>query len=120
MHGWFMGVGFGRRETDVEEGVWVGAYIVVGVVATPLLPASVVPLPVTVLPTLVLIPSLPPALASAALVLGPTAPYPVVAGAPEETIPFCAWNLLTAASVRAPKWPVAESDERRFCDIRNC
>lgn len=41
--------------------------------------------------------------AMAARVFGPTAPYPVVAGVPEETIPCRVWNLSTAASVSGPK-----------------
>ena len=73
-------------------------------------------------------PSVPPALleplatteATAALVRGPTAPYPVVFGAPYEMMPFAAWNFLTATSVRGPKYAVAESAESNFCAIRNC
>jgi hypothetical protein len=42
-----------------------------------------------------------------ALVRGPTAPYPVVSGAPEETIPFLDCQLWTAISVSGPKKPVA-------------
>ncbi len=47
-------------------------------------------------------------------VFGPTAPYPVVAGDPEDAIPFFDCHCLTAASVIAPKEPVAESDVRNF------
>ena len=73
-------------------------------------------------------PTVPPALleplatteATAALVRGPTAPYPVVFGAPDETMPFAAWNFLTATSVSGPKYAVAESAESNFCAMRNC
>ena len=73
-------------------------------------------------------PTVPPALleplatteATAALVRGPTAPYPVVFGAPYEMMPFAAWNFLTATSVSGPKYAVAESAESNFCAIRNC
>ena len=36
-------------------------------------------------------------------VLGPTAPYPVDAGSPLDTMLFLAWKALTLASVRIPK-----------------
>lgn len=52
-------------------------------------------------------------------VFGPTAPYPVVAKVPEETIPFDLWKDLTAASVSAPKNPVALPGARRFWEMRN-
>jgi len=49
-----------------------------------------------------------------ARVFGPTAPYPVVAGVPDETILFCDCHCCTARSVSTPKNPVEESDARRF------
>lgn len=62
----------------------------------------------------------PHLLAIAARVFGPTAPYPVVAGEPLDAIPCWACHCCTAFSVRAPKKPVAESDARRFWEMRNC
>lgn len=38
------------------------------------------------------------------LVFGPTLPYPVVYGVPEETMEFFAWKALTAVSVSIPKY----------------
>ena len=77
--------------------------------------------------TFIVLPTVPPALleplateATAALVRGPTAPYPVVFGAPYEMMPFAAWNFLTATSVSGPKYAVAESAESNFCAMRNC
>lgn len=62
----------------------------------------------------------PHLLVIATRVLGPTAPYPVVAAVPDDAIPFFDCHCLTAFSVIAPKKPVAESDAKRFWEIRNC
>ena len=44
--------------------------------------------------------------AIAALVLGPTEPYPVVDGVPDETIPLSRCHFCTAPCVSGPKLPV--------------
>ena len=45
----------------------------------------------------------PLCVASAALVLGPTAPYPVEFSSPVETTFCCRWSCWTAARVSGPK-----------------
>ena len=52
------------------------------------------------------------------LVFGPTLPYPVVYGVPEETMEFFAWKALTAASVRIPKYVVGMSMVRSPSMVR--
>ena len=58
------------------------------------------------------------------LVFGPTLPYPVVYGVPEETMEFFAWKALTAVSVSIPKYVVgismvrSPSMTRKRCRVR--
>jgi hypothetical protein len=59
-------------------------------------------------------------LINTARVLGPTAPYPVVAGVPEDAMLFLDCHSFKAFSVITPKKPVAPSGARRFCKMRNC
>ena len=58
------------------------------------------------------------------LVFGPTLPYPVVYGVPEETMEFLDWKALTAVSVSIPKYVVgismvrSPSMTRKRCRVR--
>ncbi len=64
--------------------------------------------------------TVPHLLTIAARVLGPMAPYPVVAGAPLDAIPCCDCHRCTALSVSMPKKPVEESLFNSPCVMRNC
>jgi hypothetical protein len=50
--------------------------------------------------------------AMALRVRGPTYPYPVVSGVPEDTMPWDACQDFTAVSVKGPKYPVVGSTPR--------
>ena len=52
-------------------------------------------------------------------VFGPTTPNPVEAASPDETTPRAVCHLCTAASVRAPKYPVSFPDVKRPAFVRN-
>ena len=44
----------------------------------------------------------PPVAVIAVRVFGPVAPYPVVVGVPEHTMPLAHWNFCNASRVRVP------------------
>lgn len=52
-------------------------------------------------------------------VLGPTEPYPVVAGEPKETMLWTLWYFSTATCVSVPKYPVGWT-ERKPSETRSC
>ena len=66
-----------------------------------------------------LIPEIVAAAERAVRVLGPTAPYPFVVGAPEQSFILSHWNFRTAARVTAPKYPVA-LPTGRYLRVMSC